>query len=161
MKRERRRLQKGKQQSLGHSRSDTSSSSSSDSDSDGAVKVKKKGVKKRGKMPAHLVEGKRDESDGYLSAWELEYEQDETYDGVFDAMGKIFDKEGLAGFYHGVGWDLVGTVSNNVWYFAVCEYCSDELWMLLMLMIFDRPHPPSTTPQNYGYTQEQGTSSHI
>lgn len=115
-------MEKGKQRSLEHSRSDTSSSSSSDSDSDAAVKVKKKNVKKRGKMPAHLIEG---ESDRYLSDWEREYEQDETYDGVFDAMGKIFDKEGLTGFYHGIGWELFGTVSSNVWYFAVCK-CSSK-----------------------------------
>lgn len=65
---------------------------------------------------------KHDSSDtGYMSAWELEFEQDEKYDGVWDAAGKIFDKEGLSGLYHGVGWDTIGTVSGNIWYFMVCK----------------------------------------
>ncbi|TGZ77916.1 mitochondrial carrier, partial [Ascodesmis nigricans] len=117
MKRDRHRLQKGKQRDLSHSRSSTSSTSSVDSDSDDGVKVRRRG---RRRTRASTATEKHDSSDtGYMSAWELEYEQDETYDGVLDAAGKIFDKEGLGGLYRGVGWDTLGTVSGNLWYFLV------------------------------------------
>lgn len=50
-----------------------------------------------------------------------EVEEDENYKGVADAFGKIFEKEGVKGFYTGVVEDTVSTTVNGLWYFATCK----------------------------------------
>jgi len=59
------------------------------------------------------LEGEYEEGD--------EVEEDENYKGVVDAFGKIFEKEGVKGFYTGVVEDTVSTTANGLWYFATCK----------------------------------------
>ena len=59
------------------------------------------------------LEGEYEEGD--------EVEEDENYKGVADAFGKIFEKEGVKGFYTGVVEDTVSTTVNGLWYFATCK----------------------------------------
>ncbi|KAA8897799.1 mitochondrial carrier domain-containing protein, partial [Sphaerosporella brunnea] len=42
---------------------------------------------------------------------------EELYESHFDAFRKIYEREGIAGFYHGAGWDTAGHVVNGFWYF--------------------------------------------
>jgi len=56
-----------------------------------------------------------------IESWEYEYEDhEELYSGHFDAVQKIYEKEGIRGFYNGVGWDTVGTAASGFWYFMAC-----------------------------------------
>ena len=59
------------------------------------------------------LEGEYEEGD--------EVEEEENYKGVVDAFGKIFEKEGVKGFYTGVVEDTVSSTVNGLWYFATCK----------------------------------------
>ncbi|KAI5781162.1 mitochondrial carrier domain-containing protein [Geopyxis carbonaria] len=118
MTKDRRKIGKGKRRS----RSSSSSSSSdivkkeSSGSSSGATKrisieEEKDGVK--------IKKWEEHDGDEIRVTWETEYDDDEMYDGHFDAFSKIYDKEGISGFYHGIGWDTVGQVTTGLWYFAV------------------------------------------
>jgi hypothetical protein len=50
-----------------------------------------------------------------------EVDDEELYKSHFDAFRKIVQREGVAGLYHGVGWDTAGHVANGFWYFMACE----------------------------------------
>lgn len=63
------------------------------------------------------------ETDGgtrVVETWEYEYDEDELYEGHFDAGRKIYEREGIAGLYHGVGWDTLSAVTGGIWYFVAC-----------------------------------------
>lgn len=61
-----------------------------------------------------------EELEGYYEEGD-EVEYDENYKGVADAFEKIFEKEGVRGFYTGVVEDTVNTTMNGLWYFATCK----------------------------------------
>jgi hypothetical protein len=52
----------------------------------------------------------------------VEEDDEELYKSHFDAFKKIVQREGIAGLYHGVGWDTAGHVANGFWYFMACEF---------------------------------------
>ncbi|KAF8455346.1 mitochondrial carrier domain-containing protein [Terfezia claveryi] len=74
------------------------------------------------------LEGEYEEGD--------EVEEDESYKGVADAFGKIFEKEGVKGFYTGVVEDTVSTTVNGLWYFATYSFLRHQRLKKL---------PPNTT----------------
>lgn len=52
----------------------------------------------------------------------LRMEDGEMYAGVFDAAWKIWRKEGLKGFYRGIGDDSIETFAGSLIYFLSCKY---------------------------------------
>lgn len=60
--------------------------------------------------------------------WETEeYEYDQHYDGVIDCAKKIWEEEGLGGFYTGVVEETIGTLGSAFWYYATCMYSSPPI----------------------------------
>jgi hypothetical protein len=53
-----------------------------------------------------------------------EYEYNQHYDGVIDCAKKIWEEEGLGGFYTGVVEETIGTLGSAFWYYATCKYSS-------------------------------------
>ncbi|KAF8423590.1 mitochondrial carrier domain-containing protein [Tirmania nivea] len=74
------------------------------------------------------LEGEYEEGD--------EVEEDENYKGVADAFGKIFEKEGVKGFYTGVVEDTLSTTVNGLWYFATYSFLRHQRL---------KQFPPNTT----------------
>ena len=117
------RARKKKYRSEGSSSSSTSSSSS---DPSGAEEEEVHGILNVSKADARRNYKKFvQETDGgtrIVETWEYEYDEEELYDGHLDAARKIYEREGIAGFYHGVGWDTLNTVAGGVWYFMACPF---------------------------------------
>ena len=81
------------------------------------------------------------ETSTVVESWEYEYEDEELYSGHFDAVQKIYEKEGIRGFYHGVGWDTVGTAASGFWYFMACGCSPDVLWACVLMV--ERRYSPA------------------
>jgi hypothetical protein len=110
---ERTRKRKGKRR--------TSISSSSDDEVRGILNVSAKDEKRYRKYVSE-----RDGSTRIVETWEYEYDEEELYTGMWDAAQKIYHNEGVGGFYHGLWWDTLGSVTGGLAYFAACEYNMPE-----------------------------------
>lgn len=64
-------------------------------------------------------DGNEDEY-GYFTEGD-EVEEIENYTGVIDAVGKIYEREGIKGFYSGVVEDTLQNIGNGFCYFATCK----------------------------------------
>lgn len=124
MTKDRPRIGKGKRRSRSSSSSSSSGIVKRESSGSSSGAIKRTTIEEKEKDGVKIIK-KWEEHDGdeIRVTWETEYEDDEMYDGHFDAFSKIYDKEGISGFYHGIGWDTVGQVTRGLWYFAVCMSC--------------------------------------
>ncbi|KAI5794125.1 mitochondrial carrier domain-containing protein [Pyronema domesticum] len=87
------------------------SDSSSDEEPKGIFNVSREEAKGYKKYVQETEGGSK-----MVETWEYEYDEEELYDGHLDAVKKIWEREGIAGFYHGVGWDTLGTVFSGAGY---------------------------------------------
>ncbi|KAH0603403.1 uncharacterized protein H6S33_007725 [Morchella sextelata] len=55
-----------------------------------------------------------------------EYEYNQHYDGVIDCAKKIWEEEGLGGFYTGVVEETIGTLGSAFWYYATYSYIRNK-----------------------------------